>query len=241
MQKKKTCTKCKTEKSLIEFHKHIRSKDGYKARCKECIKLSSTKYYQENTKDRKQYGKSYYEKNKIKRLLYEKKYRKKNIDKIRVKNAIYRLKNKESIASYRKNYYEETNEPQKIRFRYTNDNLFRLANKTRALIGFSLRRKKYAKKTKTYKILGCTYEDYSKHLESMFKEGMNWSNMDKWEIDHIIPLACANNEKELIQLNHYKNTQPLWKNDNRSKSDNYNERDKKKFLGWYDENVHTIY
>ena len=236
----KVCFKCKEEKSLIEFHKYIRSKDGYKGRCKECIKLDSTKYYQKNKEDiihrGKKYAKSYYEENKTKKLIYQKKYREKNKDKISLRMSTYRVKNKENIADYRKDYYEKTNERQKIRLKYKNDNLFRLANKTRALIGFSLRRKKYTKKTKTYKILGCTYEDFSKHLESRFTENMNWNNMDKWEIDHIIPLASANNEEELIKLNHYKNTQPLWRYDNRSKSDDYNKTDKKKFLDWYDDN-----
>tara|TARA_R110002012_G_C11559062_1_gene603256 strand:- start:4 stop:207 length:204 start_codon:yes stop_codon:yes gene_type:complete len=57
----KVCFKCKKEKSLIEFHKYIHSKDGFKSRCKECIKLDSTKYYQKNKEgtinSRKKYAK----------------------------------------------------------------------------------------------------------------------------------------------------------------------------------------
>ena len=35
----KTCTKCKVEKNLTEFHKHSGVKDGYHTRCKMCVAL----------------------------------------------------------------------------------------------------------------------------------------------------------------------------------------------------------
>ena len=47
---------------------------------------------------------------------------------------------------------------------------------------------------------------------------MNWINHGEWHIDHIIPLASAKNEKELIKLCYYRNLQPLWAFDNMSKS-----------------------
>jgi hypothetical protein len=47
---------------------------------------------------------------------------------------------------------------------------------------------------------------------------MNWENKNKWEIDHIIPISIARNEEEIIKLNHYSNLRPLWRKDNRDKS-----------------------
>jgi len=52
---------------------------------------------------------------------------------------------------------------------------------------------------------------------------MNWDNHGLyngelnygWDIDHIIPLATAKNEGELIKLNHYTNLQPLCSKINR--------------------------
>lgn len=59
---------------------------------------------------------------------------------------------------------------------------------------------------------------------------MNWENRGLyngdfdygWDIDHIIPLSSANNEEDVIKLNHYKNLQPLCSKTNRDiKKDNY--------------------
>jgi len=50
---------------------------------------------------------------------------------------------------------------------------------------------------------------------------MNWSNRDKWHLDHIKPMALANNEKEILILNHYTNFQPLWIYDNILKGSKY--------------------
>jgi hypothetical protein len=38
---------------------------------------------------------------------------------------------------------------------------------------------------------------------------MSWDNLGEWHIDHIIPLASANTEKEMIDLCHYTNLQPF--------------------------------
>ena len=72
----------------------------------------------------------------------------------------------------------------------------------------------------TLELIGCSIDFLRSHLESLFKEGMSWSNYGEWEIDHIIPLASFDfqnhPETQFIAFN-YKNTQPLWKSENRSK------------------------
>lgn len=66
--------------------------------------------------------------------------------------------------------------------------------------------------------LGCSLEEFKKHMESQFKPGMNWDNHGQygWHIDHIKPLASFN-LSDVNQLNeacHFTNLQPLWAKDN---------------------------
>jgi len=56
------------------------------------------------------------------------------------------------------------------------------------------------------------------YIEKQFTKGMSWKNHGEWHIDHIIPLSSAKTEKELYELCHYTNLQPLWKTDNLSKN-----------------------
>lgn len=85
----------------------------------------------------------------------------------------------------------------------------------------SFKRKGYSKKTKTYTILGEEWGVVKLHFESLFQLGMSWDNYGLWEIDHIKPLSRATTEDEVIGLCHYKNLQPLWKEDNLKKGDIY--------------------
>ncbi len=54
MNQTKTCTKCHIEKSISEFSKQLKSKDGYRSHCKTCIK----KYNQGNAKHIAEYKKN---------------------------------------------------------------------------------------------------------------------------------------------------------------------------------------
>jgi len=71
----------------------------------------------------------------------------------------------------------------------------------------------------TKDLLGCSFEIAFKHIERQFIKGMSWENRSEWHIDHIIPLASAKTEEELIKLCHYTNLQPLWAVDNLVKND----------------------
>ena len=65
--------------------------------------------------------------------------------------------------------------------------------------------------------MGVSLNDLKEHLQSKFKDGMNWDNYGSWHIDHIIPLSSAKTTEELNTLCHYTNLQPLWASENLSK------------------------
>ena len=91
------------------------------------------------------------------------------------------------------------------------------------MITSQLRKRGFSKKSKTYQILGCSYQEFKNHLESQFQPWMNWDNYGKyngelkfgWDLDHIIPLSTAVTEEDVIRLNHYTNFQPLCSKINR--------------------------
>lgn len=107
--------------------------------------------------------------------------------------------------------------------RKKNDPLFKLSGNIRTLICNSIVEQGFKKNSKTSKILGCGFEEFKKHIENQFTEGMSWDNYGDWEYDHKTPLSWAKTEDEIIALNHHSNFQPLWREDNRSKLNKYSD------------------
>jgi hypothetical protein len=69
-------------------------------------------------------------------------------------------------------------------------------------------------------LLGCSVLACQKHLEALFKLGMSWENYGKWHIDHKRPCASfdlTDLEQQKICF-HFSNLQPLWREENLSKS-----------------------
>jgi hypothetical protein len=219
----KTCSKCKVEKPFEEFSKHKNRKDGLSSECKNCnkiyreenkekIKEVSKKYFENNKKKLLELGKQYRENNKEKLLEQKKIYYKNNKEKILENNKKYYKINKEKVDSINKNYQKER---KKI------DPLFKFRGNVRSLVLGSFKRGKnqFSKNAKTETILGCAIEEFRNYIKSKFTKGMTLENHGEWHLDHIIPLATATTEEEIIKLNHYTNFQPLWAEDNLSKGD----------------------
>ena len=136
----KKCSKCKIEKEVKEYYKHISSKDGLQYKCKCCIKQdyednkdNVKKYYKYNKdkilKLQKERIKQRTEENKDKdrgkaRKRYElrtdeqkegikkrgKEYWEKNKDRLSVASKQYREKNRENIKIKAKQYREKNRE-----------------------------------------------------------------------------------------------------------------------------------
>jgi len=105
------------------------------------------------------------------------------------------------------------------RIRVATDHMFALRKRVRARMHAALRAVGLRKTSKTQQTLGCSFDEFARHLESFFLPGMAWGNRHLWHIDHTIPLASARDEAELLRLCHYSNTRPMWAADNFRKSD----------------------
>jgi hypothetical protein len=226
----KECSCCKIVKPLIEFKPRKLSKDGYHNQCLICIKEKDRIYYENNKesilekckkyrsvspkKDRSSYIKNYREKNKDKLKEYRKNRYLNNKDKENEYNKNYRLNNKDYFREYDNSYKKN---------RMNKDIVFKLGRNIRGLITSSINKKGFKKNTKTFNILGCSFEEFKTYLESKFEPWMNWDNKGLyngelnygWDIDHIIPSSSAKDEDDVIRLNHYTNLQPLCSKVNR--------------------------
>jgi len=189
----------------------------YYLKNKQTFSEKSKIYREANSDNIKKMSKQYYEENKHKVL--ERYFKNRENELKRMKD--WKKDNRKRLAEYQRNYYQS---------RKKKDPLFKLTLNIRGLIRLSIKNKGLKKNSKTSDILGCSFEEFKIYLESKFESWMNWDNYGLyngepnygWDIDHIIPLATALKEEDLLSLNHYTNLQPLCSYLNRDvKKDNY--------------------
>lgn len=139
----------------------------------------------------------------------------KTIDVQRERSQKYYASHREERIEYNKHLKRK---------QYSIDGLFRVKTKIRHLIWDAFRRKHFVKSKRTELILGCSFEEFYKHLLSTFYNnyGYEWDGMEAVHIDHIIPLSTAKTEEDIIRLNYYKNLQLLKATDNLHKSSKMN-------------------
>ena len=195
----KTCSKCKIEKEVSEFNKNKTKKDGLQFECESCRKKLNKEHYQANKERLKERRKERYQANKGSEYMKE-----------------WREANKERLKEYYQANKGRLNEARRQRRQI--DPLCKMSQNLRSRTWAAFKNKGYRKTSKTQEMLGVDWEVAKQHIERQFTKGMNWDNQGEWHIDHIIPLASANNELELKKLCHYSNLQPLWAEDNLEKS-----------------------
>lgn len=64
--------------------------------------------------------------------------------------------------------------------------------------------------------------DLRQHLERQFLKGMTWENMDRWHIDHIVPVAsfsfASPEDDDFKACWALTNLRPMWAEENQRKS-----------------------
>lgn len=125
---------------------------------------------------------------------------------------------------YKENKKEINNKAWKYqKERKKTDKCYKMKVKVRKMINLSFKRKNYIKELHTEKILGCSFKYFINYLiktyENNYNEKWDWKYLKNVQVDHIIPLAVANTEDEVIKLCHYTNLQLLKAKDNLDKKD----------------------
>lgn len=177
-------------------------------------KIKKKKYMKEWREKNKEKIKKYVEDNKEKIAKASSEWAKNNPDKILAASKKWRENNKDKANKINAESRKKRKE---------SDIVFRVSCNVRTMMSKSFSRGGYSKKSKTYKILGCSYEEFKEYIESQFEDWMTWDNYGKyngeeeygWDIDHITPISSAINENDVIELNHFTNLQPLCSKINR--------------------------
>lgn len=224
----KFCPKCGKVKQIKEFtiHKH-RDKYIRYSYCHIC-ELEYKKQYKKTEKGKQKtkeykikYAKS--EKGKQKIAEYWRQYRnnerekyleskRKQYQKHKYTAKLYREKNKEKIRKQRREWEKE---------RKNNDIVFLIKCKARNSLNGAFNRKGIKKHYKSEFLFGCKWQKFINCLLETYKNnyGVEWDGKELVHIDHIIPLATAKTEEEVIKLCHYTNLQLLKAKDNLEKGD----------------------
>ena len=103
--------------------------------------------------------------------------------------------------------------------RSQNDPIYVLKRRMRSRLRQIFRAMALEKNVSTPKTLGCDYEFLKTHIERQFHDGMSWDRINEIHLDHVIPLATAKTEADVIALNHFTNLRPMWAKDNLAKGD----------------------
>ena len=221
----KKCNNCEIIKNCSNFGKVKNRKNGFNSICKSCVQLTQKIYYISN---KEKLSKSKKEEYKIKKHTINKrnkKYYENNKEKTNNKNSKWRKNNPEYQKEYIKINKEELKIKRNIKQKKCRKNnpIFKLKSNIKNLIGNSIRKKGFKKLSKTELILGCSYEEFKTHLESLWKPWMNWDNYGKgsneWALDHTEPLSSAQIEEDIYRLSHFTNMKPMWSAYNMVKSD----------------------
>ena len=222
----KTCTKCGCKRPISEFHKRSCESDGFSKFCKICkaeyvasLKAANPEFARreterakawqsENIKKVAAYRARYHEENKESRNAQSRDWKARNPEKNRKITNEWRSKNHGHVIDYANKYQKARRDSCAV---------FDMQRRIQVLISNSIRAGGYTKIAASQKILGCDWVAFKAHIERQFFDGMSWGNRNEWHLDHIVPMATAKTEADVIALNHFTNLRPLWAKDNLSK------------------------
>lgn len=228
LKKSKYCPDCKETLDLSLFSKNRARHDGFQSVCKSCLKARCTKWRHEKNppKEKEVLPLDHKRCTKCNEVLHKESFNKQKNGFLGKRGSCKSCDSKQHKV-WRNNGGREWDNNYK-KYRKDTDPLFKLKYITRLRVNEVLKKYHITKRHSGIKLLGCSVEDYKKHLESKFYkdpvsgEMMSWENHGiVWEVDHITPLSSAKDEATLFSLFHFSNTQPLTILENRSKGGSF--------------------
>jgi len=206
----KTCSKCKTWKSLTSYNKMSKSWDGLRTDCKDCLE----EYRAGRKEEMTEYNKEYWVKTK---------------DIQTEKHKIWKEENKQHVNEYSRLYAKKNYEKDIQNVQY------KLKKNLRCRLYHAIKYGYGVKNDNTLNLLSCSIDFFQDYMQSKFQEGMSWKNYGKWHVDHIIPCSSWDLTKpsEVRMCFHYLNLQPMWGSENTAKKDKFNPNDKKIYIEKY--------
>lgn len=186
---------------------YLKNKNKYKEYAEnnsQAIKERMKKWREDNKDRLSEYEKEYYSKNSENKKEYSRKWRAENPERVREQRIEFFRRNRGYSAEY-------------ARARRKSDPVYATMCRVRARVSAAFLNNGFSRNTKTEEIIGCTWLELKEHIERQFVRGMSWNNRGDWHIDHIVPLASAKTEEDIVALNHYTNLRPIWAKENLSK------------------------
>lgn len=190
----RVCRECGEEKPIEEFYRDRSKPSGYNTICKLCGRKVRHEYFITHRDEVYRAQKENYQKYRPRHLKRCKQYYNEHL--LVIKN---RKHNKEQINMINLHYH--------------------IQRRTTSLISSKLKNNPRMKTP--MQLLGCSIEEFKKHIESQFRPGMTWENWNShgWHIDHKIPISIFDlsdpHQQEICFS--WRNQQPLWATENMKK------------------------
>lgn len=243
----KTCTKCGKKKPLDEFR--IRGDSSKRrTECKSCLSRYLKQYRSKNKQRISELNKRWRKEHKEELSEYQLNWQRNNREKCRAYNKKssqnmteeQKARRRELEKKYREIWNQDPDYIEKRRAwgrestkrcrkkitareeaRKKVDPVFKLKKQIRNEIRMSFNRRGFRKSARTEEIVGCTLQELYEHLckTYLIRYGEEYNGNTVVHIDHIIPLATAKTEQDVIELCHYTNLQLLKPEDNLEKHD----------------------
>lgn len=197
----KVCSKCKAEKPLDMFTRHVKGKYGRAADCKECKRKHDAEYREIN-RDRVLHGKrEYYARNKEAIIEKQRSYFENNKDKVREirrsSSAKWRIANTEEARKRSRECQQKARERDREKYR-ARDRKYRAENPERIRIKCANRR---AKKKSSGGVLSKNIKSRLLKIQKGRCACCGKPLGDNYHLDHIVPLALGgSNTDQNIQL-----------------------------------------